>query len=1207
MKSKEYVEWQIERTRGQLRAKAFIQMSKNSLTLRGKRLSHLLEDLSSNEKKPLELIDAAAFSNAENIEEGAIVSLSNIFESNEGMTWDGTDIRFQTADGMAVSPDQYAYLQHGTLGPVQMFAETDQWNLNVKSVWKSMSRVAREARTDKAKEIFYMTFGELVWEIDRGKKDAKSIKSPLFILPIKEEAIKGTNPKYKITNPRLKQNSVLRREVMKETGLNIYEGCKDDISLSEVEDALLRVLENVRDYIGYMKVESDAYHLCILDSHDEALCQAVEKNMEAITASPLTRVIAGEIPYIAPEPEKAERPIYPLPADESQKQVIDAVLGGESIYAPAPAGAGKSQTSVNIAANLAIRGKSVCVMSEKLAANEVFLDYASKIGLSQYCLSLHSGMKTSDIVKQIKSIVKIKRQYVRTDLAEETLRRSQNAIAEYEKLNRELYATDPSLRISLYELISTAVTAEELSFFPVSAMNQKVYLDVKGALMDLQSGSFEIMTDLEFEDYFYRGVCEDTELVGMLEKANAFFAGFGLDLPRIISENRLRRAEAVSKILSNLARHFALELIGESELFEIGNRKVKSVYKSLADAHLQIQDLYISYMQQELSAHIAERVDDKFVSTLEKLKLTKVTPQELFAAYGKEILAICPIVVTTPTAASNYIYGSGADEFHTMLIDEASQMQIISILPYMDRLRQLVVFGDGMQLGITSTFMKKDLTVDADTVKDTAYTDRSVLQAVEGRFPSRSLKYHYRSGTEMLIHVSNKTCYDGLLEVVPDIYTSREALPSHLGWEVIQVSPPDSVQKGTNESEARVIVERAEALLQEYPDKSIGIIAFNEKQQELISDMLEEQIGCMDEDRIWTRSLENAQGKEADFVFSSICHCRRNRDGSLHKGISEINRVGGENRLNVLFTRARCKNFIVLSFDYRELKKSENTGIRRLYEYIDYAMNGGINETVTTKLTNADHAMIRAVSNSVTELHSSYRAAIRIGSENMAVDIAVKDRDNAKYSLGIIIPSVEQTPQEAMTKLLVLERAGWHLSPISPIYFLSSKEAFRSQLLRDMTEPLSFTSKEHLAFDTYRPPDRIFSFSASQEEQKAEKDSGILPICEDDFIHTDFEKIYAPHISGTLLAKSTGELNVMAKSGDAEATLLLLLRLKERYIHEGKRGRLLALAHRLYAIQRERRAAYFLAALLRLENKDNHKDLIEQLLLEAQRLGIGGE
>ena len=1178
MKAREYVTLQVERTRGQLRASAFLKTGNNSLELRGKKLHELVSDLLSVGNKPIELIDASSAADADSEElDYDIVSLENVFTNSDDMIWEGTSIRFRSENGAIVSPDQYEYLQNDPLGEAQIFAETELASIGIRSLWRSMTRTAREARSDKAKEIFYITLGELAWEINQGKRDAQKVRSPLFIMPIKEEATSDGMYKFRLSQSMLKQNSVLRREVIKQTGVNIYEGCEDSVSLEDIEGTLLKIEKTVCDYLGNMRANVDSYHICILDSHDEGICQIVEKNIDAISDSILTKMLSGESDASENTPDADEKHalILPLPADESQKRVVEEILSGQSVYAPAPAGAGKSQTSVNIAANLAIQGKNICVMSEKLAANEVFLEYAAKIGLDKYCLSITSSMKTADIVRQIKSIAKIRRQYVNTSQAKETLRRYTKAVNDYESLSRELYQTDKALGASLYELISVSVDAPEMISLKCDNLKKSDYLPLKNALLDINSSCFEVMTDREFDDYFHRGSCGDPELKAMLKKELKSLCEKGIDLSKIIRSSKLKRDNATKCILSNLARKLAIDIIGEKDLYEIGNRKVKSVYKLLFDMHMQMQELYVSYLHQELSARIGDNIDEKFIESLDKLKVTKVTPQELIALYGKEISAICPIIVTTPTAASNYIYGTGLDSFHTMIVDEASQMQIISILPYMDKTKQLVVFGDCMQLGITSTFMKKDLMDPGEALKDTAYSDRSVLQAVQGRLPSHALKYHYRSGSEMLIHVSNKTCYDGLLEIIPDIYTERSAMPDHLGLEIIRVEPPEPCKKGGNENEALEIALRVERLRNEHPNRSVGIIAFNERQQELISDLLDETLGgYVDNDKLWVRSLENAQGKEADFVFISIGHFRRNRDGSLHKGISEINRVGGENRLNVLFTRARCKNYIVMSFDYKELKRSENAGVRRLYEYLDYAENGKLNDMNAGSLRNADHAMVRKMAEMIESIDPLYKTKTRIGSENMAVDIAVKEKDKAQYLLGILMPSFGQTAQEALTKILVLERAGWRVSPVSPIYFLTAGGVFREQIEKDIREAISFTSSERVCFDTNRRPDVIFGANDLMASTSDENAADISTITEADFLAMDLEACYESSIDAELWNKDVKELSILARSGNTEANLALLIIMKDFFISEGRRRAMLANVSRLYSLQNEKRAGF---------------------------------
>ena len=365
--------------------------------------------------------------------------------------------------------------------------------------------------------------------------------------------------------------------------------------------------------------------------------------------------------------------------------------------------------------------------------------------------------------------------------------------------------------------------------------------------------------------------------------------------------------------------------------------------------------------------------------------------------------------------------------------------------------------------------------------------------------------------------------------------------------------------------------------------------------------------GYVDSDRLWVRSLENAQGKEADFVFISIGHYRRNQNGSLHLNISELNREGGENRLNVLFTRARCKNFILVSFDHRELKRSDNSGVKRLYEYLEYAANGELNESSVSRAGNADHAMVRQMAHVLEELDPTFKTKDRIGTENMTVDIAVKKNGDPRYALGILMPSFRQTPQEAVTKITVLERAGWHVSPVSPIYFLTAKKTFKSQIKKDIREPIAFTKRDTVCFDTDRRPDVLFCAEDLTVIDSADVVQSVTCLTRDDLHAMDLIACYREHLREELWTLDIEVLKAIAQNGDTEAELAYLIRIKDAVVDAGKERSLRSKVNRLYTQRNEKRACFYLAQLLRTEDMSRSMDLIEDLIKRANKLGIGGD
>ena len=80
-----------------------------------------------------------------------------------------------------------------------------------------------------------------------------------------------------------------------------------------------------------------------------------------------------------------------LDADSSQMEVIELIKQSKNLVVEGPPGTGKSQTIVNLIAELMARNKSVLFVSEKMAALEVVKKRLDAIGLGIGCLELHSN------------------------------------------------------------------------------------------------------------------------------------------------------------------------------------------------------------------------------------------------------------------------------------------------------------------------------------------------------------------------------------------------------------------------------------------------------------------------------------------------------------------------------------------------------------------------------------------------------------------------------------------------------------------------------------------------------------------------------------------------------------------------------------------------------------------------------------------------
>lgn len=83
--------------------------------------------------------------------------------------------------------------------------------------------------------------------------------------------------------------------------------------------------------------------------------------------------------------------MLPIDYDSSQLEAVAESHASRSFVLHGPPGTGKSQTITNMIADAVFNGKKVLFVSEKKAALDVVKSRLEKIGLSPYCLELHSN------------------------------------------------------------------------------------------------------------------------------------------------------------------------------------------------------------------------------------------------------------------------------------------------------------------------------------------------------------------------------------------------------------------------------------------------------------------------------------------------------------------------------------------------------------------------------------------------------------------------------------------------------------------------------------------------------------------------------------------------------------------------------------------------------------------------------------------------
>jgi hypothetical protein len=313
-------------------------------------------------------------------------------------------------------------------------------------------------------------------------------------------------------------------------------------------------------------------------------------------------------------------------------------------------------------------------------------------------------------------------------------------------------------------------------------------------------------------------------------------------------------------------------------------------------------------------------------------KKSKVWPlRKLMENYSDEIFNLIPCWMTSPETVSAIF--PMKQMFDLVIFDEASQCFSEQGIPAMYRARQVLITGDSKQLSPSDLHRirwEEDEDENPDTEAD------SLLDLSEKYLMKVQLTSHYRSRSVELIDFSNIHFYKNTLQLLPDSELLNAPEPSIKYMKVNGIW-----ENNTNRKEADEIIRIIFKLIIQSPDKSIGVVTFNSKQQNLILDLLEERSALekvIIPDTLFVKNIENVQGDERDIIIFSISYAPDIK-GNFLAHFGSLNMAKGENRLNVAISRAKEKIYVVSSIlpDQLHVEDTKNEGPRLLKEYLKFA------------------------------------------------------------------------------------------------------------------------------------------------------------------------------------------------------------------------------------------------------------------------------
>lgn len=443
--------------------------------------------------------------------------------------------------------------------------------------------------------------------------------------------------------------------------------------------------------------------------------------------------------------------------------------------------------------------------------------------------------------------------------------------------------------------------------------------------------------------------------------------------------------------------------------------------------------------------HFTSGVDEISILKRELSKRRKIMPiRKLFQQIPNLLPTLKPCLMMSPLSVSLYLEAE-TYQFDTVIFDEASQVCTENAIGAISRGKQVIIAGDNKQLPPTNFFGASLTDVDYDTDEDDdddGYAYESILDEAN-LLPERTLLWHYRSRHEHLIAFSNSKIYKNNLITFP---SNVDKVPDNgVEYEYVRDGYYDRGGKKGNVIEAKRVAEIVFEHFRKHPNRSIGVIAFGEVQQQAIdtairkirmeNQMFESFFNEDEEEPFFVKNLENVQGDERDTIVFSIGYAK-DINGVFRMQFGPLSKSGGERRLNVAITRAKYNVKLVGSILPTDINidKITSDGPKLLRAYIDFALNGVTSlsrEIMESDFAEHDSPFEKAVYNFLDR--KGYKLGTQVGCSGYRIDMAVKHPAlSGQYVLGIecdgaAYHSARTARERDRLRQDVLEQMGWKI------------------------------------------------------------------------------------------------------------------------------------------------------------------------------------
>ena len=193
------------------------------------------------------------------------------------------------------------------------------------------------------------------------------------------------------------------------------------------------------------------------------------------------------------------------------------------------------------------------------------------------------------------------------------------------------------------------------------------------------------------------------------------------------------------------------------------------------------------------------------------------------------------------------------------------------------------------------------------------------------------------------------------------------------------------------------------------------------------------------------KNLENVQGDERDTIIIATVY-GKNHEGRMFQRYGPINMEKGENRINVLVTRAKKRVVVCSSMNPNDIT-AQNSGPQVLRRYLQYAKTGQLEDTSTRNEPDGDHwydAPWEKWFHDRLEA-DGYIVNPQVGVSGWRIDLGVMHEDFPNgYLCGIELDGKRSSKAECedrdIERQAILESKGWTILRVWSIDFFNDME-----------------------------------------------------------------------------------------------------------------------------------------------------------------------